>query len=109
MCVGVVFTVKNDGCQGIPEVIADSECFVVGDSQLRDSENCGTSQRLAIPSALGEAEFSSLPMMMLVGCGLTAPHLNCLQILQATTEKMWLLQKDSGSMLKMSTRRRTPS
>jgi len=87
MCVGVVFTVKNDGCQGIPEVIADSECFVVGDSQLRDSENCGTSQRLAIPSALGEAEFSCLPMMMLVGCGLTAPHLNCLQILQVTAEK----------------------
>ena len=87
MCVGCVFTVKNDGCQGIPEVIADSECFVVGDSQLRDPENCGTSQRLSIPSALGEAEFSCLPMMMLVGCGLTAPHMNCLQILQVTTEK----------------------
>jgi len=44
-----------------------------------------------------------------VGCGLTAPHLNSLQILQATTEKKWLLLKDAGSMLKMSTRRRTPS
>jgi len=104
-----VFNVKNDGCGEFPEVIADSECFAVGDSQLRASENCGTSQRLAIPSALGEAEFSCLPMMMLVGCGLTAPHLNCLQILQVATEKMWLLQDDSGSMLKMSTRRRTPS
>ena len=104
-----MFKVKNDGCQEIPEVIADSECFVVGDSQLRDSENCGTSQRLAIPSALGEAAFSCLPMMMLVGCGLTAPHLNSLQILQATTEKKRLLLKDAGSMLKMSTRRRTPS
>jgi hypothetical protein len=109
MCIGFVFTVKNDGFREIPEAIAEGECFVVGDSQLRDSENCGTSQRLAIPSALGEAEFSCLPMMMLVGCGLTAPHLNCLQILQATTEKKWLLQEDSGSMLKMSTRRRTPS
>ena len=109
MCVGTVYNLKNDGFQGIPEVIADSECFVVGDSQLRDSENCGTSQRLAIPSALGEAEFSCLPMMMLVGCGLTAPHLNSLQILQATTEKKRLLLKDAGSMLKMSTRRRTPS
>ena len=109
MCVGCVYNVKNDGCQGIPEVIAEGECFVVGDSQLRDSENCGTSQRLAIPSALGEAEFSCLPMMMLVGCGLTAPHMNCLQILQVTTEKKWLLRKGSGSMLKMSTRRRTPS
>jgi len=104
-----VYNVKNDGFREFPEVIADSECFVVGDSQLRDSENCGTSQRLAIPSALGEAEFSSLPMMMLVGCGLTAPHLNSLQILQATSEKKWLLLKDAGSMLKMSTRRRTPS
>jgi hypothetical protein len=104
-----VFNVKNDGCGEFPEVIADSECFAVGDSQLRASENCGTSQRLAIPSALGEAEFSCLPMMMLMGCGLTAPHLNCLQILQATTEKKWLLPEGSGSMLKMSTGRRTPS
>ena len=109
MCVGCVFNVKNDGCQESPEVIAGGECFVVGDSQLRESENCGTSQRLAIPSALGEAEFYCLPMMMLVGCGLTAPDMNCLQILQATAEKKWLLQEDSGSMLKMSTRRRTPS
>ena len=104
-----MFNVKNDGCGEFPEVIADSECFAVGDSQLRDSENCVTSQRLAIPSALGEAEFSCLPMMMLVGCGLTAPHLNSLQILQATTEKKRLLLNDAGSMLKMSTRRRTPS
>ena len=104
-----MFNVKNDGCGEFPEVIADSECFAVGDSQLRASENCGTSQRLAIPSALGEAEFSCLPMMMLVGCGLTAPHLNSLQILQAATEKKWPLLKCRGSMLKMSTRRRTPS
>ena len=104
-----MYNVKNDGFREFPEVIADSECFVVGDSQLRDSENCGTSQRLAIPSALGEAAFSCLPMMMLVGCVLTVPHLNSLQILQAATEKTWLLLKVGGSMLKMSTRRQTPS
>lgn len=104
-----MYNLKIDGFPGIPEVIADSECFVVGDSQLRDSENCGTSQRLAIPSALGEAAFSCLPMMMLVGCVLTVPHLISLQILQAATEKKWLLLKVGGSMLKMSNRRRTPS
>ena len=109
MCVGFVYNVKNDDCGERPEVIAEGECFVVGDSQLRASENCGTSQRLVIPSALGEAEFSCLPMMMLVGCGSTVPHMNSLQILQAMTEKKWLLLERFASMLKLSARRRTPS
>jgi hypothetical protein len=46
------------------------ERFEVSYGEPGGPGNPGISKRLAIPSAFGEADFSCLPMMMLMGYGL---------------------------------------
>jgi hypothetical protein len=54
----------------LAQQLLNFERFGVRIGKPEQSGNPGTSKRLAIPSAFGEADFSCLPMMLVMGHGL---------------------------------------